>query len=105
MNINYKSLIESAVEKNPSTYEHINPELVGNSRNVIISDQAGKSNLLSQLKKLSIEINDEQINQILELIKQKEAEGFSYDIALASFELLVRKHVGQLKEYFILNRF
>ncbi len=95
----------SAVAKNPSTYEHIDPELVGNSRNVIISDQAGKSNLLSQLKKLSIEINNEQINQILELIKQKEAEGFSYDIALASFELLVRKHVGQLKEYFILNRF
>ena len=95
----------SAVAKNPSTYEHIDPELVGNSRNVIISDQAGKSNLLSQLKKLSIDIDDDQINQILELIKQKEAEGFSYDIALASFELLVRKHVGQLKEYFILNRF
>ena len=95
----------SAVAKDPSTYEHIDPELVGNSRNVIISDQAGKSNLLSQLKKLSIEIDDEQINQILELIKQKEAEGFSYDIALASFELLVRKHIGQLKEYFILNKF
>ncbi len=95
----------SAVAKDPSTYEHINPELVGNSRNVIISDQAGKSNLLSQLRKLSIEIDDEQINQILELIKQKEAEGFSYDIALASFELLVRKHIGQLKEYFILNKF
>ena len=95
----------SAVAKDPSTYEHIDPEVVGNSRNVIISDQAGKSNLLSQLRKLSIEIDDEQINQILELIKQKEAEGFSYDIALASFELLVRKHIGQLKEYFILNKF
>ena len=91
--------------KDPSTYEHIDPEVVGNSRNVIISDQAGKSNLLSQLRKLSIEIDDQQINQILELIKQKEAEGFSYDIALASFELLVRKHIGQLKEYFILNKF
>ena len=45
----------SAVEKNPSTYEHIDPEIVGNSRNVIISDQAGKANLLNQLKKLSIE--------------------------------------------------
>ena len=91
--------------KNPSTYEHIDPELVGNSRNVIISDQAGKANLLSQIKKLSIEIDNEQINQILELIKQKEAEGFSYDIALASFELLVRKHIGQIKEYFKLNKF
>ena len=100
-----RALHASAVAKDPSTYEHIDPEVVGNSRNVIISDQAGKSNLLSQLRKLSIEIDDQQINQILELIKQKEAEGFSYDIALASFELLVRKHIGQLKEYFILNKF
>ncbi len=95
----------SAVAKNPSTYEHIDPELVGNSRNVIISDQAGKANLISQLKKLSIKINSEEINQILELIKQKEAEGFSYDTALASFELLVRRHVGQIQDYFNLNKF
>ncbi len=95
----------SAVAKDPSTYEHIDPELVGNSRNVIISDQAGKANLLSQIKKLSIEIDNEQINQILDLIKQKEAEGFSYDVALASFELLVRKHIGQITEYFKLNKF
>ena len=46
----------SAVEKNPRTYEHIDPEIVGNSRNVIISDQAGKSNILNQLKKMSIEL-------------------------------------------------
>jgi len=95
----------SAVAKDPSTYEHIDPELVGNSRNVIISDQAGKANLTSQLNKLEIKINGDQINQILELIKQKEAEGFSYDTALASFELLVRRHVGQIKEYFNLNKF
>ena len=85
----------SAVAKDPSTYEHIDPQLVGNSRNVIISDQAGKANLLSQIKKLSIKIDNEQINQILELIKQKEAEGFSYDVALASFELLVRNILGK----------
>ena len=79
------------------------PDLVGNSRNVIISDQAGKANLISQLNKLEINIESEKVNQILELIKQKEAEGFSYDTALASFELLVRRHVGQIKEYFNLN--
>ena len=95
----------SAVAKDPTTYEHIDPELVGNSRNVIISDQAGKANLISQLNKLSIKIDSEQINQILELIKQKESEGFSYDTALASFELLVRRHSGQIKEYFNLNKF
>ena len=95
----------SAVAKDPSTYEHIDPELVGNSRNVIISDQAGKANLISQLNKLEINIKSEQINEILELIKQKESEGFSYDTALASFELLVRRHIGQVKEYFNLNKF
>ena len=95
----------SAVAKDPSTYEHIDPELVGNSRNVIISDQAGKANLVSQLNKLSIKIDSEQINQILQLIKEKEAEGFSYDTALASFELLVRRHIGTIDEYFNLNKF
>ena len=60
----------SAVAKDPSTYEHIDPELVGNSRNVIISDQAGKANLMSQLNKLKIDVVIENINQILELIKQ-----------------------------------
>ena len=95
----------SAVAKDPSTYEHINPDLVGNTRNVIISDQAGKANLLSQLDKLSIKIDNNELSQILELIKQKESEGFSYDVALASFELLVRRHIGQVNEYFSLNKF
>ena len=95
----------SAVAKNPVTYEHIKPELVGNSRNVIVSDQAGKANLQSQLKKLSIEIDDEKINEILDVIKQKESEGFSYDTALASFELLVRRHLGSLNDFFNLTKF
>ncbi len=95
----------SAVEKNPKTYEHINPELVGNSRNVIISDQAGKSNLITQLNKMSISIKNEEVNDILEIIKQKESEGFSYDTALASFELLVRRHLGQIDDFYILDKF
>ena len=95
----------AAVAKDPKTYEHIDPELVGNSRNVIISDQAGKANVLNQLNKLSIKIDSHQINQILELIKQKESEGFSYDVALASFELLVRRQIGKIDEYFKLNKF
>ena len=95
----------SGVEKNPSTYEHINPELVGNSRNVIVSDQSGKSNLLNQLKKMSIDINESQIKNILRIIKQKESEGFSYDTALASFEILVRKELDQIKDYYTLQKF
>ena len=95
----------SGVEKNPSTYEHINPELVGNSRNVIVSDQSGKSNLFNQLKKMSIDINENQIKNILRIIKQKESEGFSYDTALASFEILVRKELDQIKDYYTLQKF
>ena len=95
----------SAVEKNPSTYEHIDPELVGNSRNVIISNQAGKSNLLNQLKKMSISLSDDKLNDILRIIKQRESEGFSYDTALASFEILVRKELGEIKDYYSLQRF
>ena len=95
----------SAVEKNPSTYEHIKPEFVGNTRNVIISDQAGKSNLLSQLKKMSIKLSDDKLTDILRIIKEKESEGFSYDTALASFELLVRKELGEIKDFYSLQKF
>ena len=95
----------SAVEKNSKTYEHIDPQIVGNNRNVVISDQAGKSNLISQLNKMSIKIKNDNINDILEIIKQKESEGYSYDTALASFELLVRRHLGEIKEFYKLNKF
>ena len=95
----------SAVEKNSSTYEHIQPEIVGNSRNVIISNQAGRSNILNQLNKLKIEIKSDQINNILETIKEKESEGYSFDTALASFELLVRRQLGQFKDFYKLEKF
>jgi len=95
----------SAVEKNPSTYEHIDPSLVGNSRNVIISDQAGKSNLLNQLKKMSIDLSDDELKNILRIIKEKEFNGFSYDTALASFEVLVRRELRQIKDFYSLQKF
>ena len=95
----------SAVEKNPETYEHINPAIVGNSRNVIISDQAGKSNLITQLSKMSINLSDDKINKILRIIKEKESEGFSYDTALASFEVLVRKEIGEIVDFYTLQKF
>ena len=95
----------AAVEKNPRTYEHINPNLVGNERNVIISNQAGKSNLLNRLKKMSIELSDDKLNDILRIIKNKESDGFSYDTALASFEILVRKELGQIEDFYSLQKF
>jgi len=95
----------SAVEKNSSTYEHIAPEIVGNSRNVVISNQAGRSNILNQLNKLKIEIKKDDINNILDIIKEKEAEGYSFDTALASFELLVRRQLGHFEDFYNLEKF
>ena len=83
----------SAVQKNPKTYEHIDPEEVGNLRNIVISDQAGKSNIISSLKTIGIDIkeNDPKIKKLLEEVKDREFIGYSYDGADASFELLARR--------------
>ena len=91
----------SAVQKDPKTYEHINPDLVGNMRNIVISDQAGKSNILSRLEKLNIKIdkNDPNIQKILDEVKDREFIGYSYDGADASFELLSRRLLGQVKNF------
>ena len=91
----------SAVQKDPKTYEHISPDLVGNMRNIVISDQSGKSNILSRLEKLNIKIdkNDPNIQKILDEVKDREFIGYSYDGADASFELLSRRLLGQVKNF------
>ncbi|MDX1739296.1 MAG: citramalate synthase, partial [Alphaproteobacteria bacterium] len=96
----------SAVAKDPTTYEHIDPEIVGNHRLIVVSDQAGRSNILARLKDAKVEIKDEdKIRRLLELVKQKEHEGYSYDGADASFEILARHVLGDVPEYFKLSRF
>ena len=95
----------SAISKDTSTYEHIDPRVVGNIRNVVISDQAGRSNVQSQLDDLGIDVNDETIVKIVNLIKEKQFDGYSYDGALASFEILVRRELGHIEDFFVLNRF
>jgi 2-isopropylmalate synthase len=91
----------SAVQKDPRTYEHINPELVGNRRSVVISDQAGRSNIISRLEKLGIVIDpkDVKIQKILDEVKDREFAGYSYDGADASFELLTRRLLGEVPNY------
>ena len=91
----------SAVQKDPKTYEHINPELVGNRRSVVISDQAGRSNIISRLEKLGIVIDpkDPKIQKILDEVKDREFAGYSYDGADASFELLTRRLLGEVPSY------
>jgi 2-isopropylmalate synthase len=97
----------SAILKDPTTYEHIDPSVVGNARLIPMSNQAGQSNLRKRLKEagLSVAKDDPALGRILEAIKQREALGYSYDTAQASFELLARKELGQLPKFFEVKRY
>lgn len=92
----------SAIAKDPATYEHIPPETVGNSRNILVSDKAGKSNILARLKTLGMEdaLESEHIDGLVAEIKKRETAGFAYEDADASFELLVRRKLHQVPEFF-----
>lgn len=97
----------SAVAKNPSSYEHIDPTTVGNQRTIVVSDQAGRSNILARFEDIGVEIDpkDERISGLVELVKQREYEGYAYDGAEASFALLARRHFAEVPEYFRLESF
>jgi 2-isopropylmalate synthase len=97
----------SAVQRDPSTYEHIPPETVGNRRHIVVSDQSGRSNILSRLAEVGIEIDpdDVRVRRILDEVKAKEFAGYAYDAAEASFELLARRVLGTVPEYFRLESF
>ncbi|MFV1464742.1 MULTISPECIES: citramalate synthase [unclassified Phaeobacter] len=97
----------SAILKDPSTYEHIDPALVGNTRIIPMSNQAGQSNLRRRLSEagLSVETGNPALARILERIKTREAEGYSYDTAQASFEILAREELGQLPSFFEVKRY
>ncbi|MGJ8588783.1 MAG: citramalate synthase [Yoonia sp.] len=97
----------SAIAKDPSTYEHIDPALVGNTRIVPMSNQAGQSNLRARLLDAGLEVaaNDPALARIVERIKEREAQGYSYDTAQASFELLAREELGTLPRFFEVKRY
>ncbi|MBX9738916.1 MAG: citramalate synthase [Beijerinckiaceae bacterium] len=97
----------SAVLKDPRTYEHVTPESVGNQRKVLVSDQAGKSNILSELDRLGVLVSrdDPRVLRLLEEVKEKESLGYAYEGADASFELLARKILGTAPDYFEVERF
>ena len=97
----------SAVEKDPRTYEHIDPALVGNRRHLVVSDQAGRSNILARFRELDIDVDvkDDRLSSLVELVKAREFEGYAYDGAEASFELLARRGLGEVPHYFKLTRF
>ncbi|SMX28855.1 2-isopropylmalate synthase [Pelagimonas phthalicica] len=97
----------SAILKDPSTYEHIDPSLVGNRRIVPMSNQAGQSNLRKRLAEAGLEVPKDHpaLGLILDQVKEREALGYSYDTAQASFELLAREALGQLPEFFEVKRY
>ena len=97
----------SGVMKNSSTYEHINPELVGNSRRILISDQAGTSSLKEKIARinLGIDLTNDDMRKVLERIKDLEWQGFTFEDADASFELMVREVLGIKPHFFELKGF
>ena len=97
----------SAILKDPSTYEHIDPSDVGNARIIPMSNQAGQSNLIKRLRDAGIRVEkgDPALGRILDAIKAREAEGYSYDTAQASFEVLARRELGQMPDFFEVKRY
>ncbi len=97
----------SAVLKDPRTYEHVVPEATGNTRKVLISDQGGKSNLVAELERIGVTLgrDDPRLNRVLQEVKDKEAQGYAFEGADASFFLLVKRILGEVPEYFAVERF
>ncbi|MEM9715973.1 MAG: alpha-isopropylmalate synthase regulatory domain-containing protein, partial [Pseudomonadota bacterium] len=97
----------SAIIKDPTTYEHVNPDLVGNQRVIPMSNQAGQSNLLKRLGEMGLEVErgDARLAEILSQVKQAEDNGYAYDSAQASFELLARQVLGLAPKFFDISRY
>jgi 2-isopropylmalate synthase len=97
----------SAILKDPTTYEHIPPETVGNARIIPMSNQAGQSNLRVRLAQagIAVEAGDARLGRILEVIKEREDQGYAYDSAQASFEILARRALGLLPDFFQVRRY
>ena len=97
----------SAAQKDPRTYEHVPPEKIGNSRQYLVSDQAGKSNMMARFAEFGIEISndDPRLDNLIRVVKEREFEGWAFDSAEASFELLARRTLGEVPDYFTIGRF
>jgi 2-isopropylmalate synthase len=97
----------SAMMKDPATYDHVRPEAVGNRRKVLVSSQAGRSNVLAELTRIGIAVekDDPRVTTLLEEVKKREALGYAYEAADASFELLARRTLGKVPNYFDVKRF
>lgn len=97
----------SAILKDPATYEHVDPALVGNARVIPMSNQAGQANLRARLREAGLEVapGDPALARILERVKAREDQGYAYDGAQASFELLAREELGASPAFFEVERY
>lgn len=96
----------SAVQKDPKTYEHVEPSTVGNQRHILVSDQAGRSNILARFAEIGVEVDPKhpKVQRLVDEVKEKEFLGYSYDSAEASFELLARRLIEGVPEFFTIER-
>jgi 2-isopropylmalate synthase len=92
----------SAILKEPETYEHVKPADIGNSRRVMVSGQGGKANFLTELERCGVKVSkdDPRLDSLIATIKEREAKGYAYEAAEASFELLARRRLGHVKKLF-----
>ncbi len=97
----------SAVEKDPRCYEHVVPEVIGNRRHIVVSDQSGRANIIAQFREIGLDIDpkDPKVANLVEMVKEREYNGYAYDGAEASFELLARRALGEIPEYFSCRNF
>lgn len=92
----------SAILKEPETYEHVKPESVGNDRRLMVSDQGGKSNFINELARrgVAVDKNNPKLDTLISVVKEREASGYAYEAADASFELLSRRHLETVPQFF-----
>ncbi|HWK32870.1 MAG TPA: citramalate synthase [Hyphomicrobium sp.] len=97
----------SAILKEPQTYEHVAPESVGNQRRLLVSKQGGRSSILANIEKLGIPVDkdDARVARLLDEVKSREAAGYSYEAAEASFELLAHRMLDSVPLYFSVDSF
>ena len=97
----------SAVQKDPRTYEHVPPETVGNVRKLLVSNQGGRSNILAQLESIGLTVtkDDPRVLRLVDLVKEREAVGYAYEAAEASFELLARRTLHKVPQFFDVDSF
>ena len=92
----------SAIMRDPLTYEHIIPDLVGNQRRILVSEQAGKSNIIYRAQEIGVDLqpDDPRVMSLIEKIKESESYGYQYEGADASFEMMLREALGETMNFF-----